>query len=239
MDRKSRIISLAMVNFLILALLLATGIMYNKTVTAFKESTPLSNRHYVVIDPGHGGVDGGATSCTGVLESTLNLEISLRLDALLHLLGIQTEIIRKTDVSVYTKGDSIAAKKVSDLKNRVAFINSIPNATLISIHQNHFPDSRYSGAQVFYAKDPSSKIFAEKMQNALIAELNPTGKRRAKKADGIYVMENIQCPGILIECGFLSNFKEESLLRDKEYQKKLCCVIAATVSQHIKDSCKT
>lgn len=238
MNRKSHILSLVIVNFFILGLLLSTGVLLNKTVTASRESVPLTNRHCVVIDPGHGGVDGGATSCTGVLESKLNLDISLKLDALLHLLGVDTQLIRKSDISVYTKGDSIAAKKVSDLKNRVAIINSVPSAALISIHQNHFTDSRYSGAQVFYARDHSSKRFAEEMQSALNTGLNPTGKRQAKKADGIYIMENIQCPGILIECGFLSNPQEEALLCNEDYQRKLCCAIAVTVLKYVAETGK-
>ena len=72
----------------------------------------------VVIDPGHGGVDGGATSCSGILESNINLDISLRLNDLMHLLGINTIMIRDTDKSVYTNGETIGQKKISDLQER-------------------------------------------------------------------------------------------------------------------------
>ena len=239
MNKKSNILSLVLINFSILTVFLSLSVICSRTVTTLSESAPMNDRSCIVIDAGHGGVDGGATSCTGILESKINLDISIRLDALLHLLGVNTRMIRNTDVSIYTKGESIAAKKVSDLKNRVAIVNSIPNATLVSIHQNHFSDSRYSGAQVFYAKDLISRELAEKMQTALIENLKPTGRRRAKKADGVYLMENIKNPGILIECGFLSNTQEEALLRNEQYQKKLCCVIGVTILEFIESAHKT
>ena len=122
----------------------------SKAVTVISEKIPLEREHCIIIDAGHGGVDGGATSCTGRLESTYNLEISLRLNDLFHLLGYDTRMIRTTDISVYTKGESIAQKKISDLKERVRIANETPNALLLSIHQNNFSDSRYSGAQIFY-----------------------------------------------------------------------------------------
>lgn len=205
----------------------------SRVVTVMSESAPLEGRHRVIIDAGHGGVDGGATSCTGVLESAINLQIALRLDDLFHLLGYDTSMIRTTDESVYTQGDTIAEKKISDLKQRVRMINGTDNALLVSIHQNHFSDSRYSGAQVFYAQTNGSETFAKKLQSALSRSLDPGNKRQAKRSSGIYLMEHIECTGILVECGFLSNPEEEAKLRNAEYQKKLCCVIASTVSNHL------
>lgn len=205
----------------------------SRVVTVMSESAPLEGRHRVIIDAGHGGVDGGATSCTGVLESAVNLQIALRLDDLFHLLGYDTSMIRTTDESVYTQGDTIAEKKISDLKQRVRMINGTDNALLVSIHQNHFSDSRYSGAQVFYAQTNGSETFAKKLQSALSRSLDPGNKRQAKRSSGIYLMEHIECTGILVECGFLSNPEEEAKLRNAEYQKKLCCVIASTVSNHL------
>ena len=214
----------------VLTLLLLSAFFTNKAVNVYSENEQLSNRTCVIIDAGHGGVDGGAVSCTGVFESQINLEISLRLNDLMHLLGIHTYMIRTEDISIYTKGESIAAKKVSDLKQRVKIVNETPNALLISIHQNYFEDSRYSGAQVFYNKDAT---LARQIQSALVQALNPGSRRKAKKADGVYLMQNVTCPSALIECGFLSNATEESLLRDPRYQKRLCCVIGAVVSCYI------
>jgi N-acetylmuramoyl-L-alanine amidase len=213
-----------------LAVILVTFLIVqwgNRTVTVMSESAPLTDRHCVIIDAGHGGVDGGATSCTGVLESQINLEIAIRLNDLLHLLGHDTKMIRTTDISVYTEGQTIAAKKVSDLKQRVKVINETTNALVLSIHQNYFTDSRYAGAQVFYADTENSKILANSMQSGF-SVLGST--RNAKPCSGVYLMEHIRCDGVLVECGFISNHAEEAKIRTSAYQKQLCCVIAATVN---------
>ncbi len=233
MKKRVNIWSIAIVNLCILGILITTAALGSRAVTAFVENKPLAVTKCVIIDAGHGGVDGGATSCTGILESNINLEIALRLHDLMCLLGIHTKMIRTTDVSVYTKGESIAAKKVSDLKRRVEIVNDTANALLISIHQNHYSDSKYSGAQVFFAPSDRSKSFAVTMQQAMVTALNPGSRRKSKKADGVYLLQNIDCPGILIECGFLSNPQEEAKLRSEEYQKKLCAVIAATTNSYL------
>lgn len=220
-------------NILIIAGILALAIGGSKTVTTLSENAPLPERKCIIIDPGHGGVDGGATSCTGVLESKINLEISLRFRDLANLIGIKTAMIRTDDRSVFTEGESIAAKKVSDLKNRVKIANNTQNATLLSIHQNFFTDDRYWGAQVFYSKSEESKTFALELQKAFIDTLNSGSKRTAKQASGIYLMDNIQCPGVLVECGFLSNHHEADLLCSADYQKKLCCVLACVSSRYL------
>lgn len=208
----------------------------SRAVTVISERLPIAREHCIVIDPGHGGEDGGATSCTGALESNYNLEISLRLNDLLHLLGQDTRMIRDSDVSVYTTGDTIAKKKISDLKERVRVVNDTENALLVSIHQNQFSDPRYSGAQVFFAKTEGSRELAQKLQVALVTTLNPGSNRKSKACSGVYLMEHIACTGVLIECGFLSNPQEEAKLRSSDYQKRLCCVIAATLSQYLSNT---
>lgn len=217
-------------------IILALSDWGSRAATVIAENTPIERKTCIVIDPGHGGEDGGAVSCTGVLESTYNLTIATRLNDLMHLLGYETKMIRTTDTSVYTKGETIAQKKASDLKERVRIVNETENALLLSIHQNNFPDGRYSGAQVFYAGTEGSQALAEQMQAAFVSTLNPGSKRKCKKSDGVYLMEHIERTGILIECGFLSNPGEEARLRDGNYQKNLCCVIAATVSKYLSDS---
>lgn len=202
-------------------------------VSVFSLHTIREHQYKIIVDPGHGGMDGGATSCTGKLESGYNLEVALRLRDLFHLLGYPTGMTRTTDTSIHTQGQTITAQKLSDLKERVRIANASPNTILVSIHQNNFPDSRYSGAQVFYGTADGSKLLAESLQSAFVTSLNPGSKRMAKEADGIYLMEQIQIPGILVECGFLSNPAEEAKLRTSEYQKKLCCVIVASVADFI------
>ena len=218
--------------FYLLVVIVFLGIAHfgSETITTINQQRSVDRHHRIVIDAGHGGIDGGATSCTGVLESHINLEIALRLEDMFHLLGYDTVMIRRTDESVYTEGNTIAAQKVSDLKERVRICNETPGAILISLHQNTFSDSKYKGAQVFYAEAGKSAKMAQALQQNLISILNPGSQRKSKPAKGVYLMEHITCPGILIECGFLTNPEEEAMLRNKEYQTKLCSVIAATLS---------
>lgn len=218
---------------LVIALCIGGTLLGNRAVTVFKENAPVERLHCVIIDPGHGGEDGGALSCTGAAESGLNLQIALVLRDLIHLLGYDTRMIRTTDTAVYTTGTTIAQKKASDLKQRVAMVNGTEGALLVSIHQNTFPDGQYSGAQVFYASTPGSETLAKMMQDAFVATVNPGSRRQCKAAKGIYLMENIRCTGILVECGFLSNPAEEAALRSPGYQKKISCTIASTLCQYL------
>lgn len=233
MTTGKRKIPLIVTYSLTIACLLAAVIWGSRAVTVFSESLPIERGRCIVIDAGHGGEDGGAISCTGRLESGYNLEIALRLRDLFHLLGYDTKMIRTTDISVYTEGDTLARKKISDLKQRVRIVNETENALLLSIHQNQFPDSRYSGAQVFYSGTEGSEALAKQLQAAFIAAVNLGSNRNAKKSDGVYLMEHIDCTGVLIECGFLSNPQEEARLAGAEYQKKLCCIIVSSVSNYL------
>ena len=208
----------------------------SRAVTVIVQNSPLERERCMIIDPGHGGEDGGAISCTGIVESAYNLDISLRLRDLFRLLGYDTQMTRSRDVSIYTKGETLAQKKMSDLKERVRIVSETENALLLSIHQNTFSDSRYSGAQVFYADTDGSEALAKQLQSALTETLSQSGNRTCKKSSGVYLMEHISCPGVLIECGFLSNPQEEAKLRDPDYQKLLCCAITAAVNQYLSDT---
>jgi N-acetylmuramoyl-L-alanine amidase len=227
------IISMTPVYALVLAGLIVVSGTFNQVVATLSVQTPSESRRTIIIDAGHGGEDGGATSCTGVLESEINLNIALRLDDMMHLLGMRTIMIRSTDRSVYIRGETMAQKKVSDLQERVRIINETDNALVVSIHQNTFPDGRYWGAQVFYPNTSGSKDLATLMQNQLQRSLMPSNNRKCKLSRGVYLMEHIQCTGLLIECGFLSNPEEEARLRDGNYQKALCAVIGSVCSQYI------
>lgn len=223
--RKKLALKLAYTATILLTLTLAA--LGSRAVTVISQSMPPIRKHCFIIDPGHGGIDGGATSCTGKLESAFNLEIGLRLRDLLHFLGYETKMTRSSDISIYREGETIAQKKISDLKERVRICEETDGAILLSIHQNTFSDSRYSGAQVFYSGSEGSEDLAKMLQSSL-------GERSAKRAEGIYLMEHISCPGVLIECGFLSNWEEESKLRSPEYQKQLAGIIAATAAEFIR-----
>ena len=218
---------------LIICFFLSVAYWTSRVTTTVANMIPLEREVRIIIDAGHGGLDGGAISCAGIPESRYNLEISLKLNDLMHLLGYETVMIRREDISVYTSGETIAAKKVSDLRNRVRIVNEITDGILISIHQNTFSDSRYSGPQVFYGRTGEGEELAKILQLSLNDSLKPDGNRQSKKAEGIYLMDHIRSTGVLIECGFLSNPAEEMKLRSDTYQQKLCCVIGTTVGNFL------
>lgn len=213
----------------ILLIAICTG--GSRAVTVMVENMPINRDVVFVIDAGHGGEDGGAVSCTGVRESVINLQIALRLEDLMHLLGYETVMIRASDCDLHTAGNSIGERKLSDLKERVQIVNETENAVLISIHQNMFSESKYSGAQMFYNDHCGAKELAQRLQAAFVQMLNPGSNRKCKPVDSIYLLEHIDRPGVLVECGFLSNATEERKLRDGEYQKQICCVIAAVLAE--------
>lgn len=226
----------ALVYVLILVLAWAVSSIASESVTLVSTAfeTPSEPPVTLVIDPGHGGEDGGAVSCTGVTESGLNLAIGTRLQDLLLFLGYRTKMTRDTDVSLHDPGaETVSEKKVSDLRNRVQTVRNTENPVLVSIHQNMFSEEKYSGAQVFYAPTPGSIELARTVQGRLRSSLDPGNHREAKESLTVYLMKKITCPGILIECGFLSNRAEEEKLRNSGYQKQLACVIACALTEYL------
>ena len=189
----------------------------------------------LILDAGHGGEDGGASSASGSKESDVNLNIVLKTEALMAFLGVRTELTRDQDRSIHSDGSStLHEKKVSDLKNRVELINSFSDAMLISVHQNYFTDSRYSGAQVFYTGGDVSRQWGEGTQEVLRQVLDPDNDRAAKAIpDNIYLFSHISCPAILVECGFLSNGEEASLLLTDTYQRKISLALAGAYLREI------
>lgn len=199
---------------------------------AFLPETPVT----VILDAGHGGEDGGASTADGVLESGINLEIALRLRDLLAFAGVDTQMIRDTDTAVYS-GDcrTISQKKVSDLKNRVSMVNTVENGLLVSIHQNYFEQTKYCGAQVFFAKTDGSKALAERIQQSLRENVDAANHRQCKPSQSVYLMEHIECTGVLIECGFLSNYEEAKRLQTDAYQKKLSAAICGAITEYLSE----
>lgn len=233
MNRKKQWGSTILFYVMVVSMFLFGTLLGNQAVETVAEMMPVERLHRIVIDAGHGGEDGGAISCTGKSESGYNLQIALRLNDLFQLLGYDTVMIRTTDTSVYTSGQTISQKKVSDLKQRVRIVDRTYNALLLSIHQNTFPEEKYSGAQVFYGSAQGSEELAKQLQQELVSTLNPGSSRKAKQGKGIYLLDKTNAPGVLIECGFLSNRQEEERLRSPEYQKKLCCVISTAAARFL------
>lgn len=184
----------------------------------------------VIIDPGHGGEDGGAVASDGTIESTLNLEISLRLNDLLRFLGYQTQMTRRENISIHSDGTkTLHERKVSDLNNRVAMVNAEQNAILLSIHQNKLPSvPSVHGAQAFYNHVEQAGGLAKTIQTTLNETINAGHQKSEKKiASTIYLMKNVTAPAVLVECGFLSNAEETAQLHEREHQLRLATAIAA------------
>ena len=219
----------AYVYLYVAAFFLGLAAVARHSVETVSGLAPLPGSSVLILDAGHGGEDGGTTGISGTAEDELNLAITRRLEVMLTLLGCQTRMTRTSSDSLATEGKTIRARKQSDLRNRVALANEYPNAILVSIHQNHFPDPKYSGPQVFCTKSAAEP--AKAMQTALTDVLSPQSKRTVKEASGVYLMEHIRCPGLLVECGFLSNPAEEQKLRTPEYQKRLAAVMAAVLAR--------
>ncbi len=202
----------------------------SRAVTVLAESAPITRNTVFVIDAGHGGEDGGAVSCAGYRESQINLQIALRLNDLMHLLGRKTVMTRTTDCALSGNEATVAARKTADLHRRAQIVAETEHAFLISIHQNYYTQEKYSGAQMFYNRMADAREMAEALQTAMVQTLNRGSSRKSKPVEKIYLLEAIDAPGVLVECGFLSNTVEEAKLRTEDYQKKLCCVLASVLT---------
>ena len=219
---------------LLTATLLLSGILDPAASTA-AEATDDKRISCVVIDPGHGGEDGGAVSAEGLYEKDANLAVAFALRDLLEMNGIPVIMTRDEDILLYDRNvDYHGRKKVLDLAARKTIADNAGDCLFISIHMNAFPQPQYSGTQVWYgARDPLSASIAKDIQtNALL--LQPGNKRKIKAAgSSIYLLDNIQAPCVLVECGFLSNPQEAALLSDSNYQKALAFMIFSGVCGYV------
>lgn len=229
-----------MLSLMALALLGLLGFLLSRQAPA-RETAAAVRDATVVIDPGHGGEDGGAVAADGTVESGVNLDVARRLDVILRFWGCETELLRAEDISLHSlDAATIRQKKVSDIHNRVAAINALANPRVISIHQNFFPQTQYHGAQVFYANGPLGQPWAALTQQNLKNCLDPENDRQEKPiSHDVYLMNHITCPAILVECGFLSNPGELERLKSPEYQTALAAVIAASYLQSANEKGET
>lgn len=143
---------------------------------------------------------------------------------LLEQSGATVILTRSNDEAIYdTNADgSIKEKKVSDLKNRVKIGNESSADIFVSIHLNKIPQKQYYGWQTFYKKnDEEGKSLAESIQNSLNTAIQKENHRLAKTIENIYIVENIEIPIAIVECGFLSNIEEFENLQKEEYQERL------------------
>ena len=216
-------------------LLLASALLYavrpNSTAPAFAPQTPESP--VIVIDAGHGGEDGGAVGADGTTEAPINLSIAFCLKEVFRLMGRDVVMTRTEDISLHeSSAQTLRQKKASDLEQRAAFINQTKNAFLISIHQNSLPQAKsVHGAQAFY--NEAGKDAADTIQLYLNQGINTEKAKNSRQIDSsVYLMRTIECPGVLVECGFLSNQEECRRLTEKNYQMRLALLIAAGFAQY-------
>lgn len=203
-------------------------------ITAHTSADVSDAKPTVIIDAGHGGEDGGA-EVDGVLEKDINLNIANKTADLLRLCGYTVTEIRDEDISVYEDGaETLREKKVSDLKHRVEICNESENNIVVSIHQNKFDNSAYSGAQVFYSvNNDNSILLAEAVRSAVVSLLQSDNTRELKPAGSdIYLLDNAEVPAIIVECGFLSNSEERAKLLDEGYQSQMAYSIAMGVLEY-------
>ncbi|MBQ8403670.1 MAG: N-acetylmuramoyl-L-alanine amidase [Clostridia bacterium] len=190
----------------------------------------------VIIDAGHGGRDGGASTEDGVLEKHLNLAVAKKVQALLSCADVNVVMTRESDIMLADEDSS--HKKRDDLNARLHMADAYENCIFVSIHMNKFPVAKYSGLQVYYSKNHAgSALLADTIQEKTAAFLQ-TGNSRITKAadDSIYILHNIKVPAVLVECGFLSNPEEAALLQTESYQNKLAAVICASVLEYLESA---
>ena len=202
------------------------------------EHAPSSSESYpvVIIDAGHGGEDGGAVGVNGALEKDINLVIAKHLYDTLRASGIECILTRSEDILLYDRNqDYEGRKKALDMRARLDIVSKYENAIFVSIHQNSFPVEKYSGFQAYYSSNStSSQALATTIEQYVKNNLQPSNKRVSKASDGkIYLLDNLYCPAVLLECGFLSNTDECALLCSEEYQNRLAAVIGSAIADFV------
>lgn len=203
---------------------LAFGVTQRRGAAACVSTSP-----HILIDAGHGGEDGGAEGADGTLEKDINLAIARPLGDLLQVMGCSVAYTRTEDTMVNATGGTLRERKVSDIRNRLSMIEQADMT--VSIHQNKFPQTQYSGTQVFYgAGSDDSQVLAAAIRSSVLSLLQPENTRELKKGDGsVYLLKHATHPLVLVECGFLSNEAEREKLKTREYQLQMAFAIAVGV----------
>lgn len=191
-------------------------------IQEYVTSIPVSDK-VVILDAGHGNPDKGAESNNGTTESDINLAITLKVQNLLEQSGCVVLLTRSDENGIYSvDSKTLKEKKVSDIKNRVKIGNNSSADIFVSIHLNKIPQEQYYGWQCFYKKEnENSKKLAENIQKSLNESIEKENKREALSITDKYIVEHVEIPLSIVECGFLSNSQEEKELKDDEYQNRL------------------
>lgn len=184
----------------------------------------------IIVDAGHGGNDPGMVA-GDVLEKDVNLAIAKKLRIKLTENGYKVIMTREKDECLAL--DGARNKKTSDLKQRIELINASNADLLISIHQNCYPDANVCGAQTFYyGESEQSEKFAKLLQGNLIEMVDPKNHRQAKDGKDYYMLRKSTCPGVILECGFLSCPAECRKLTEESYQNLIVDAIVKSVDEY-------
>lgn len=195
----------------------------------------------IVLDAGHGGEDGGAVGHVGgreIYEKDINLAICKILRDLLEQNGIPVGMTREEDTLLYNRDvDFHGRKKILDLEARLQIGQRTPNGIFVSVHMNSFPQNQYHGLQVYYSPNhPLSHTMAENIQETASSTLQPDNHRKVKAAtSSIFLLDRLECPAILVECGFLSHEEECAALSTEDYQQKMAFLLFASLCQTLRE----
>ncbi len=207
--------------------------LMNVLVSAVNVMDVRLEKRVVLIDAGHGGEDGGAVGLYDTVEKDINLEISLKIRDILKDNGYVVIMTRESDKDLADPTlKSVSQRKKSDMNARVDLINASEADLVISIHQNCFSDGRYGGAQMFYSSNvEESAVLAEILQDEVIENLQNDSSRLAKCVDDKFLLNNSDLPTVIIECGFLSNENDVSLLCDTNYQTEFALTVLDAITK--------
>ncbi len=198
--------------------------------TSLRATWEEAEEKVLVIDPGHGGIDGGAVAVDGTRESGINLAIALRMQAFAELFGQRCVMTRTEDV---TLSDAQKYSEHEDLVHRARIASETPGAVLISIHQNCYVAPQPHGTQTLYANDEESRRLGTIIHDSLNKHLDPENRRLAEPAPAkLFLTSNSGCPAVLVECGFMSNPNDLSKLKRSDYQTELAAIMLTAFLQY-------
>lgn len=215
--------------------LMSILLLSDKSVAVMKQvlwPSQTSNKKVIVIDPGHGGNDPGKVGVNGAKEKDINLAIALTLRDYMEKEGYEVVMTRDTDTGLYEETDS--NKKRADMRNRVKLIEESNPILAVSIHQNSFSQESSHGAQVFYYESSIEGKKLAKVMQQTIKDYITDGNHRMEKANtAYYMLKKSKCPLVIIECGFLSNYREAELLITTDYQTKMAEAIRDGILKYL------
>ena len=197
---------------------------------------PPSLTKTVILDAGHGGEDGGASSADGILEKDLNLALALTMRDILVASGVNVILTRETDTLLYDRNvDFQGRKKILDMQARIQITNAASNPVFVSLHMNTYPNPSCQGVQVWYsANNEASETLAKTIHSTTQELLQHENDRPVKRSgSSIYLLHHLECPAVLVECGFLSSPEEAALLNDAEYRQQLALTLCMGILRAI------